>query len=148
MHIRQLARNAALITVAAIVTAGFSTGIAEATSAAPTSTVSVSSVVHSGTAPRVHTPRMYGCQKYTFCALTIVGNNFDIAQEFGCTSGALHEAVSAKIYEMINLCTTHAVSHSYKAGGHGCVSANSSQAQGGGYPAIAYYFVSSSANCL
>jgi len=146
MHIRQLARNAALITVAAIVTAGFSTGIAQATSAAPTSTVSVSSVVHSGTAPRAH-KRMASCPKYTFCAYGVAGSReLYLAQSFTCAE-SIHNAVSNTIYLMINNCTAHAVYHYYKSGGDGCVSASSQQGRSGGYPAIDYYYVAPWKNC-
>jgi hypothetical protein len=148
MHIRQLARNAALATVAAIVTAGFSTGIAQATSAAPTSTISVASapVTLGGTALR---PLMLDCPEYTFCAYEVEGGrSFVLAQSFTCAED-IHYAVAATIHLMINRCTAHAVYHYYKSGGDGCVSASSQQGTGlrSGYPAIDYYYVAPYANC-
>jgi hypothetical protein len=145
MHIRQLARNAALITVAAIVTAGFSTGIAQATSAAPT-TVSASSVVHSGTAPRVP-ERMYGCDLYRFCSLTFTrAGGYIIIQEFGCDEN-IHNALALKVYLMINRCTAHAVYYYYNTGGGGCVNPSSQQSRSGGYPAMDYYYAAPWRNC-
>ncbi len=145
MHIRQLARNAALITVAAIVTAGFSTGIAQAASAAPASTISVASapVTPGGTAPRVLMPT---CPKYTFCAYG--GTRFPyLAQSFTCAEN-IHNAVADTITRMVNNCTAHAVYHYYKSGGDGCVSASSSQSRfPDGYPAIDYYYVAPWKNC-
>jgi hypothetical protein len=147
MHIRQLARNAALITVAAIVTAGFSTGIAQATSAAPTSTISVASApdTPAGTAPRV---LMASCPKYTFCAFSIAGSKqIYLAQSFNCLNGATHPAVPETIYLMINRCTTHAVDYEYKSGGGGCISDNSQRGIGGGFPPIKDYVVLPYADC-
>ncbi len=51
MHIRRLARNAALITVAATVMGGFLTGMAGATNATPASTVPAAA--SGGTIPRM-----------------------------------------------------------------------------------------------
>jgi hypothetical protein len=147
MHIRQLARNAALITVAAIVTAGFSTGIAQATSAAPTSTISVASapVTPGGTAPEVVRPRMQGCPKYTFCAYEVAGSReLVLAQSFTC-SEANHNAVAAIITLWINNCTAHAVYY-YYGSNDGCVSSSS---QHGRTPGIQpdYYYVAPWAKC-
>jgi hypothetical protein len=148
MHIRQLARNAALITVAVIVTAGFSTGLAQAMSAAPTSTISVASapVTSGGTAPRV---RMLDCPEYTFCAYEVEGGrSFVLAQSFTCAED-LHDANSATIHLFINRCTAHAVYYYYKSGGDGCVPASSQQGTGlkSGFPAIKYYYVAPWDNC-
>jgi hypothetical protein len=146
MHIRQLARNAALITVAVIVTAGFSTGIARATSAAPTSTVSASSVaassvVHSGTAPRVP-ERMYGCDLYRFCALGFTeAGGYWIIQEFGCgTDDIIYAHAGVKVWLMINRCTAHPVYYYLNNGGAGCVNPSSQKGRSGGWPAMHYYY--------
>lgn len=146
MHIRQLARNAALITAAAIVTAGFSTGIAQATSAAPTSTISVASAP---VTPGGMAPRMLNCPEYTFCAYGIEGGrSYYLAQSFTCAED-IHYAVADTIHLMINRCTAHAVYYYYNSGGDGCVSASSQQGAPtrSGFPAIDYYYVAPWTTC-
>lgn len=146
MHIRQLARSAALITVAAIVTAGFSAGIAQATSAAPASTISAASapVTPGGTALR---PHMSDCPKYTFCAYT--GARFVILAQYFTCAESIHNAFSDTIYLMVNNCTAHAVySYDKYDAGYNCVSASSSKGRyPNGFPAIDYYYVAPYKNC-
>lgn len=142
MHIRQLARNAALITVAAIVTAGFSTGIAQAASAAPTSTISASAPVTPGGTGRV---LMQNCSLYEFCAYEVAGSReLVLAQSFTCAE-ANHNAVAAIIVLWINRCTAHAVYYYY--GSHdGCVSASSQQGRSPGI-IVNHYYVAPWAKC-
>jgi hypothetical protein len=144
MRIRRLARNAAFITVAAMVMGGFSTGIAGAASAAPTSTMSAASapVTPGGTAPRV--PRMpENCTE--FCSIGISGHTFYIIQQFGCTGNQGHSAVSGTIYRLVNNCANR-VYYYYASGGNGCISGHSQQGRSP-FPNIDYYFVGIYAKC-
>lgn len=140
MHIRQLARNATLITVAAIVTAGFSTGIAQATNAAPASTVSA--VTHGGSA----TPRMLpGCTPQPqFCTYASSIRGIILLQKFGCAHSVGHNAVNGDIiYQMFNGCGV--VVYYYYGTSHGCMKPHSTRA--GGFPNIDYFFVDNQPVC-
>jgi hypothetical protein len=136
MHIRQLARNAALITVAAIVTAGFSTGIAQATNAAPASTVSA--VTPGGST----TPRMLpGCDAPQFCTYASSIRGLVLLQHFGCTGDDVHYAnYGSEIFEMVNLCHQR-VYYYYHSGTHGCMNPNSNRARSGNFARIDYFYV-------
>jgi hypothetical protein len=139
MHIRQLARNAALITVAVFVTAGFSTGIAQATNAAPASTVSA--VTHGGST----TPRMLpGCTPQPlFCTYASSIRGIILIQKFGCASTG-HNAAPSPVYQMFNGCGV--VVYYYYGTSHGCMRPHSTRA--GGFPRnIDYYFVDNQPVC-
>jgi hypothetical protein len=100
MRIRRLARNAMFIMVAAMVMGGFSTGIAGATSAAPTSTVSaVSAVPSGGMAPRMP----LGCTG--FCTYALTTHGLVLIQQFNCTPRPKgYSNVRNPIYQMTNTC--------------------------------------------
>jgi hypothetical protein len=105
MHIRRLARNAAFIAVAATVTGGFATGIAQATSVTPTSTVSsVPSVTSGGTAPRM--PQ--GCTKV--CTFDVGIRGLVLLQQWPCTP-ALHSGITNPVFEVVNNCSTRVWTH-------------------------------------
>jgi hypothetical protein len=142
MHIRQLARNAALIMVAAILTAGFSTGIAQATNAAPASTASA--VAPGGST----TPRMLpGCTPQPqFCSYDSSIHGLILTQKFGCTINRVHTAVNTPVFELVNGCGT-AVDYYYKKGGGGCINAHSAQSGAGRFSAMNHYWVSFDAKC-
>ncbi len=141
MHIRQLARNAVFIAVMAIVTAGLSVGVAQATSAAPTSMAPVSSVAHSGK------PLMPSWCPGEFCAIGQLGRYEGVVQEFGCAGDEVHYAVNgADVYLMVNNCS-HAVYYYYTSGGDGCVNHNSAKGGSGRFSTIKYYYVATWANC-
>jgi hypothetical protein len=142
MHIRQLARNAVFIAVMVIVTAGFSTGIAQATSAAPTSTAPVSSVAHSGNP--YHMPSWCPGK---FCAIGQLGRYEGVVQEFGCANDENHNAVNgADVYLMVNNCAD-AVYYYYTSGGDGCVNAHSAKGGAGRFSTIKFYYVAFWAKC-
>jgi hypothetical protein len=143
MHIRRLARNAAFITVAAMVMGGFLTGTAGATSVATTSST-VSAVPSAGTT----VPKMPPWCPGQFCALGQTGRYLGIVQQFGCTINHVHTAVNGNdVYEMVNNCGT-AVDYYYNGGStRGCVNAHSAKAGTGRFPNISYYWVSFDASC-
>src|SRR5437899_2580571 len=122
MHIRQLARNAALVTVAVIVTAGFSTGIAQATNAAPASTVSA--VTPSGST----TPRMpAGCDPPAFCTFASSAHGLVLLQRIPCQNVTGHNARDGNIiYEMVNACSQF-VDYEYINDNWGCINGHSSK---------------------
>jgi hypothetical protein len=127
MRIRRLARNAAFIAVAATVMGGFATGIAQATSVVPTSTVSASSVTSGGTAPRVNIPNMPASCGVHFCTLGLAGgpHPFEyIIQEFACVLGG-HSNITNPIYGMQNNCGRRV--YWYNPSSH-CIEPNSSLA--------------------
>jgi hypothetical protein len=108
MHIRQLARNAAFITIAATVTGGFATGIAQATNVAPASTVPA--VAHGGTTPRVNMPSL--CTTGV-CTLGLAGgpHPFEyIIQRWNCTI-TIHGGIITPIYGVVNNCSTRVWTH-------------------------------------
>ena len=153
MHIRQLARNAALITVAVFVTAGFSTGIAQATNAAPASTVSVVTPGVSAVAPGVSavapggtTPRMLpGCTPQPlFCTYASSIRGIILIQKFSCSHSVGHNAAPSPVYQMFNGCSV--VVYYYYGTSHGCMRPHSTRA--GGFPRnIDYYFVDNQPVC-
>ena len=101
MHIRRLARNAAFIAVAAIAAGGFLTGIAGATNAAPTSTISV--VTPGGTTPRM----LPNCDfPGHFCTFASSIHGLVLLQKFGCATRENHGAAAQppNIYEIANGC--------------------------------------------
>ena len=148
MHIRQLARNAALIAVAVIVTAGFSAGIAQATNAAPASTVPVVTPGVSAVAPGGTTPRMLpGCTPQPlFCTFASSIRGIILIQKFGCTINRIHTAAPSPVFEMVNGCGT-AVDYHYKSSGGGCINAHSARSGAGRFSAVSYYWVSFDARC-
>ena len=142
MRIRRLARNAAFMAVAATVMGGFLTGIAGATSVAPTSTVSV--VAPGGTIPRMPgscTPQP------AFCTYASAKTGLVLLQKFGCARNVGHTALSGSIiFEMVNGCATR-VYYYHPAGGHGCISHNTIQAGVNRFGNVDYYFVDIVATC-
>jgi len=127
MHIRRLARNAAFIMVAAMVTGGFLTGIAGATSVAPTSTVSA---VPSGGA----TPRMLpNCNAPAVCTFNVGIRGLVLLQKFSCAAPKGHGSIVNPIYEIANLCSTRV--YYYNPSGH-CMSPNSAQAGTGRFGTV------------
>jgi hypothetical protein len=140
MRIRQLVRNAVFIAVAAIVTAGFSVGIAQATSAAPASTVPVSSAVHS-----VRPPMPVECSTGDiFCSLGLAGHTLYIIQSFGCQTGVTHTAVSGTIYEMLNYCPYRVL---YYNPGEKCINPDTGQAGEGRFGTVTKYYTSPVMSC-
>jgi hypothetical protein len=128
MHIRRLARNAAFITIAAMVTGGFLTGIAEATNVAPTSTVSA---VTSGGA---RTPRMLpNCNPPAVCTFASSIRGIILIQKFPCTANRHYGGIQNPIFEIANLCSAQV--YWYNPRGH-CMSPNSAQAGTGRFGTV------------
>ena len=142
MHIRQLARNAALITVAAIVTAAFSTGIAQATNAAPASTVSA--VTPSGSM----TPMMpAGCNPPAFCTYASSIHGLILLQRIPCQNVAAHNAIDGDvIYEMVNACPQY-VDYEFINNTWGCINGHSTKIRSGNFYPIKYFDIELPGNC-
>jgi hypothetical protein len=139
MYIRQLARNAALITAAVILTAGFSTGIAQATNAAPASTVSTVTPGGSTTSrmPPSCTPQPQ------FCSYDSSIRGLVLVQKFGCANDVGHTGKSP-VYQLFNGCGV-AVYYYYGTNGIGCMRPHSTRAP---VPSnIDYYFVADNPEC-
>jgi len=144
MRIRQLARNAALATVAAIVTAGFSAGVAQATNAAPASTVSV--VTHGGSI----TPRMLpGCTPQpAFCTYASSIRGIILLQKIGCARGHGAHAVNGDvIFQLFNGCGTRVYYYWNNMNSHGCINQHSTSSRAGGFPNITFFYVDTVPNC-
>ncbi len=142
MHIRRLARNAALITVAATVMGGFLTGMAGATNAAPASTVPAAA--SGGTIPRM----LPGCTPQPqFCTYASSIRGLVLLQKFGCATGVTHNAVNGNIiFEIVNGCATRVI-YRYVGGGSGCINHNASRSRSGDFPNIRDFYVSGYPNC-
>lgn len=99
MRIRQLARNAAVITAAATAMLGFSTGIAEAMPTTPTMpTIPAMSLCNAG-------------QACTYGLSPRVG--IYLVQRFPCTPPAIHNAINPPggVYQVTNNCSTRVWTH-------------------------------------
>jgi len=146
MRIRRLARNAAFITVAAMVMGGFSTGIAEATSVATTNTVtsavsSVSPMTPGGTTYRMPV----SCGNH-FCTLGLAPRVGEyIIQEFSCAGPKGYSRITNPIYGMQNNCSVRV--WYFNPGGH-CISPHTSLAGVGRFGTVTGIGVSTNhSNC-
>jgi hypothetical protein len=106
MHIRRLARNAAFIAMAAMVTGGFATGIAQAASASQASTVSA--VAHGGTTLTVK-KMPTGCTTGV-CTIGLSTHGEYIIQRWSCAI-AFHYGITTPIYGVVNNCSTRVWTH-------------------------------------
>lgn len=106
MHIRRLARNAAFIAVAAMVTGGFATSIAQATSVAPARTVSA--VAHGGTIPGVK--KMPADCTTGVCTIGLSSHGEYIIQRWDCTV-VTHGGIINPVYGVVNNCSGRVWTH-------------------------------------
>lgn len=139
MHIRRLARNAVFITVAAVVMGGFSTGIAGATSVAPTSTVSVSAVASGGTILRM--PQ--GCNAPAVCTFDVTTRGIVLLQRFPCTAPKGYGTIRNPITQILNACPTRV--YYFNPTGH-CLNPNSNQGGVGRFGSVNGIGVSTNRN--
>jgi hypothetical protein len=140
MRIRRLARDAVFITVAVMVLGGFSTGIAGATSAAPTSSAVTSSSAIHRMLPSCNTPAV--------CTFDVSIRGIILLQRFPCTVRKAYSNITNPIFQILNACPTRVWYFNPGSSAGHCLNPNSNQSGFGRFGTVRGIGVSANrSNC-
>ena len=139
MRIRRLARNAVFIAVAVVVLGGFSTGIAGAASAAPTSSAVTSSNAIHRMLPSCNTPAV--------CTYDVGIRGIILLQRFSCAGPKAYSRITNPIFQILNACPVRVWYFNGAAGSPGhCLNPNSNQSGVGRFGTVRGIGVSTNRN--